>query len=148
MNNATPSGVGRFFDKDIRAVRPEMIGSGAALGIHAAIALHCAHMDVGLADFHLLREPLPAGTPVEEYFYASGESHSASCPAGVMELRLKKGASLCYDLTAGSRCFIGAYLYENAEGRRFLVFNLDGEDFLTGRRLELLHELERWLAGE
>ena len=148
MNNPAPLKAARFFSGDLRAVSPEMITGGAALGIHAAIALHCAHTDVGLADFHLLQEPLPEGTPVEEYFYASGNSAAIPCPAGVMDIRLKKGARLCSDLTSGSRCFVGSYLYENAEGGRFLVFNCDGEASLAGLRLELIREYERWLAGK
>ena len=137
-----------FMDKDIRAVRPDDIGSGAVLGIHAAIALHCGHMDVGLADFHILTEKIPPESRAEEYFYDSGESVSLPCPPGVMDIRIKKGARLCSDLSVDSRCFVGAYLYENADGRRFLVFNCDGEEALGPGRLALIDANSSWLAGE
>lgn len=151
-NNTVPTvyqgeGVcGIVFDENARNLPLSALKNGLILDIAAAEILTGRGVDVGIQAF---------GKPVSdggaEHFLNNG-NHIAALGATVYEIQLCPGARVLSDMETSTGVLPVSYCYQNSEGNRFLVLNID----TRSDRENLLKHYERsrqyaevipWLSG-
>ncbi|MDD4891929.1 MAG: hypothetical protein PHU85_18570, partial [Phycisphaerae bacterium] len=125
------------------------LSAGLILDVTAARILADRGVDVGLVD------ATPAETPGRELFPAYGDRNNLWPGGGAYyALTLKPGATVLSYFRAEESEYPAAYTYENADGRRFLVYSFDGysvqqnsDAFCSYGRKKQLDAALKWLAG-
>lgn len=156
--NAVPSvyegqGVtGIAFDENARHLPDNAFDKGLIIDITAAEILLEKGIDVGI---EALGEPVSA---TEEHFLGS-DNHIATGNVPVQELTLKPGAEILSDTETEKGTVPMSYRYENADGQRFLVLNINTRRNLNANlrtpdplkhyaRGKQIAEAVEWLSGE
>jgi len=141
--------IGIAFGTNAKFPDDEALSENLILDVTAARILTGRGVDVGLVDAQ------PAETPHREVFPAYGERNGLWAGGGAyFALTLKAGAAVLSLFKAEESEYPAAYTYENADGRRFLVYSFDGysvrqdsDVFCSYGRKKQLDETLQWLGG-
>ena len=137
---------GVAFDENARKLPLEALENGLILDIAAAEILTERGIDVGIEDI---------GNPVsgtEEHFI-NNDNHILVLNATVYDIKLKKSAEILSDIETEEGMIPMSYRYENADGYRFLVLNINtrsGRDNVLkhyARSCQYAEQIE-WLGGK
>lgn len=143
------------FGDSAKHASAEILNGGMILDIFAAKNLEALGVDVGLRS---------VGTrvrPTKEFFIAEddyvgvvrGYGESWAMDSEAYRAELKEGINLQTRFVVGGEEIPGSYLYENANGQRFLVFLFDGYFcgegmFRMYSRARQIKNSMRWLCGK
>jgi hypothetical protein len=150
-------GVNLIFGENARCVECEDLKYGAVLDMAAAMILQERGIDVGIEKTvkHTPGET-GHGLPVydETYFEEKEVVGLYGKPVSCLDLVLKAGAKEESKLHIIDRDYTGSYTYENADGRRFLIYNFDMDEMVKTSgwvrsycRQAQLARLYPWLNG-
>lgn len=137
---------GIAFDENARKLSLEAIENGLIVDIAAAEILTERGVDVGI-------ESIGAAMESGEYeHFLEDNNHILTSGIAVYDIKLKRGAEVLSDTETPKGVFPMSYRYENAEGNRFLVLNVNTR---TGNANVLNHyargrqyaENVPWLSG-
>ncbi len=148
---------GAVFDENARHIPKDALKGGMIIDAIAAKILTDRGVDVGLTRFNGLlqnapEKHLPAN--VEEHFLHN-DNHILSLGSQFFDIEINKSAKVLSD-TANGRLPI-SYIYENADGERFLVLNINTRIVSKDPNSNLLYHYERarqyanvipWLSGK
>ncbi len=142
--------VGIVFGANAKQLKKEEIGTGLILDLPAAKLLQEKGIDVGLHSFEETgfipdAEVFPKDKDVCRLFYANGVYYNA---------KLKDSASVLSYFQKDAENVPAVYLYENADGIRFMVFCFDAysvhqnsDVFLSYRRGMQIKKAMKWLGS-
>ncbi len=134
----------------------EDMKNGTILDMVAAEILTRRGFDVGLvrAESHA-HSTAPVDMFDYEHFYEENEDLLAKNGITVYDVELKAGARVLSEFSYGGEKSVSSYVYENAEGARFLVYGFDARNvqkqagilcaYCRQRQLVKYHE---WLCGK
>jgi len=143
---------GIAFDENARHLPPEAFENGLIIDIAAAEILSEKGIDTGI---ELIGEVIKGGDALngmEEHFLDDGNYIIAS-NAVIYDIKLKDGAEVLSDIKTVRGTVPVSYRYENAEGQRFLVLNIntrsEGDTILKHyeRSRQYATQVE-WLGGK
>ena len=109
---------GIVFDEGARNLPPEAMQKGLIIDIAAAEILDRRGIDVGLLQ-------VGRATTGECEHFIQDNNYIAACNTVVHELRLKKNAEVLSDMETQNGIIPVSYRYENENGNRFLVLNIN-----------------------
>ncbi|MBE6767836.1 MAG: hypothetical protein E7549_02870 [Ruminococcaceae bacterium] len=141
---------GIVFDENARTLPLSALKNGTILDIAAAEILADRGVDVGLRKIRsLLKED---GVLYEEHFLKD-DNHVSAMGAEIYDIEIDAIAEILSDITVFEGKVPVSYRYENANGERFLVFNLNtrhGElpllkQYARGRQIA---DAVPWLSGK
>ena len=135
---------GVAFDENARSLPLSVLKNGLIIDIAAAEILTERGVDVGIESF---------GSNLQifaERFVKSGNHIYADCTT-VNDIVLKEGAEVLSDATVSAKTVPVSYRYENANGERFLVLNVNtrkpGNLLKHYARSRQYAEAVKWLSG-
>ncbi|MBE6647740.1 MAG: hypothetical protein E7611_08940 [Ruminococcaceae bacterium] len=136
---------GMVFDENARNLPLSALKKGLILDIAAAEILTCRGVDVGI---ELFGENVRIFT---ERFICDGNAISSD-QATVNDITLKEGTKILSEASASGKSIPVSYRYENENGERFLVLNINtrgSENLLKhyARGRQMADEV-KWLSGE
>ncbi|MBR4726697.1 MAG: hypothetical protein IK080_02285 [Clostridia bacterium] len=114
-----PGVAGIAFGENARELPEEAFKRGLILDIRAAEILQAQGVDVGLAS-------VGAAVSAQEEYLPAQDVYFSLNGAELFEIEVADGAEIESFGVADDRRVIASYRYENADGRRFLVFAFDG----------------------
>ncbi len=138
---------GIVFDENARNVPLSALANGLILDIAAAEILMQRGVDVGIEYIG------KAVTNASEEHFLHDNNFIATVNATVYELKLKESAQILSDTTTTDGIIPVSFRYENADGQRFLILNLNtrkGSDRLLkhyARSRQYATQIE-WLSGK
>lgn len=151
--NATPTvyegkGVaGIVFDENARHLREDAFENGLIIDSIAAEILTSMGIDVGIK--HIGEKISTWG--LQEYFYATN-NHVLTLDAFINEIEVDAKAQILSVLKKDEKEYPVSYLYENANGQRFLVFAINSrtsvDAFKAYERNRQIAESVEWLSGK
>lgn len=109
---------GIAFDENARGLSQDALSHGLILDIAAAEILTERGIDVGLLD-------IGAATGGECEHFLDDDNHILTYGAVVYDIKLKDGAQVLSDIDTDKGVVPMSYRYENANGHRFLVLNVN-----------------------
>lgn len=116
---------GIVFDENARKLPKEALKNGLILDIAAAEILMERGVDVGIESIGAQAKPSPgcAATNCERFRKDGTRILAIGCSA--YDIKLKAGAEVLSDMDMGQEILPISFRYENADGERFLVLNLN-----------------------
>lgn len=147
---------GIVFDENARHISLDALSGGMIIDGIAAKILTDRGVDVGITRFggllkNAAAQHLPAN--VEEHFLHN-DNHILSLGSQFFDIEINKSAKVLSD-TSDGRLPV-SYIYENADGQRFLVLNINTRIVSKEQNSNLLYHYERarqyadvipWLSG-
>lgn len=109
---------GIVFDENARNLPISVLGNGTILDIAAAEILTERGIDVGI-------ETIGEATEGEYERFRYDNNHISTCGATVYDIQLKASAEVLSDIDTPKGVLPMSYRYENANGNRFLVLNVN-----------------------
>ena len=137
---------GICFDENARDLPLEALKNGLILDIAAAEILASRGVDTGFSDIGALRDG-----PSEHYI--EEDLHVGLFGSRVYDVRLKEDARVLSELSEQDHCVPISWCYENADGNRFLVLNVntrtEGDNILKhyARGKQIVQWIP-WLSGK
>lgn len=137
---------GIVFDENARNLSPEAFENGLIIDIAAAEILMERGIDIGI-------ENIGEATNGEEEHFLNNNNHIIASNTTVYDIKLKKEAEILSDIETEKGILPMSYRYENEDGQRFLVLNVNTR---TGSDNPLKHyarsrqyaEQIQWISGE
>lgn len=135
---------GVVFDENARSLPLSAIKNGLIIDIAAAEILTERGIDVGIESF---------GSSLQIFAerFIKGDNHIFADGATVNDIIIKKGAEVLSDAAVSGKTIPVSYRYENAQGERFLVLNVNtrGSENLLRHyaRSRQYAEAVKWLSG-
>ena len=147
--------VGVLFGENARHISKEQLRQGCILDIKAAQILTERGIDVGVARFEKLAPARPQSftdLPME-YYPAEKEYIRLELGVSLYQADKRPGAKVLTYIDVVGQRHDGVFIYENAEGMRFLVFPFDAAEAIKkpgwftsyARRRQLIKQLA-WLG--
>ncbi len=142
---------GAVFDENARALPLDALKNGTIVDIIAAKILTERGVDVGIESFG---EMLTDG--IEERFLHN-DNHILSLGSGVFNIELCKNATVLSNMQTLKGVIPVSFTYENADGNRFFVLNINTRIVSKSVNSNLLYHYERarqyanimpWLCGK
>lgn len=145
---------GIAFDENARYLTTESLNKGLILDISAAIILTERGIDVGLRGFECYDngQAKAVDTDVYEHFLHNGNRiHLLGCE--VYHIKVDSKAEILSDIQGAMGKIPVSYRYENGQGNRFLVLNVNSRNPYPNilyhyERSRQLSENIPWLSGE
>jgi hypothetical protein len=144
---------GIVFDESARNLPLHALKNGLILDISAAEILSGRGIDVGIENINgpldSISDSIIAG--MEEHFLNDG-NYISIIGAASYDIDIRKGAEVLSDIRVGDRRVPLSYRYENADGNRFLVLNVNSRTdkssmlahYARGRQIA---DNAMWLSG-
>ena len=142
---------GAVFDENARHIPKDALKDGMIIDGIAAKILTDRGIDVGITCFG---ECVYNG--VEEHFLHN-DNHILSLGSGIFDISISKNAKILSDMNTSKGILPVSYIYENANGERFLVLNINTRIVSKNANSNLLYHYERarqyadiipWLSGK
>lgn len=138
---------GAVFDENARSMPLSAVENGLIIDIAAAEILKERGIDTGIASIGK-----PLNDAVSEHFLNNG-NHIATYGATVYDIKLKPGAAVLSDTETKTGIIPMSYRYENSDGNRFLVLNINTRSENDGvlkhyARGSQYAENVKWLSGK
>ena len=139
---------GIVFGENAKYIPGEALKNGLIIDARAAEILSEKGIDVGIES----GTELPPKLMAEEYFIDENEYVPVNLLSGTYDMKLKSGAKVQSYFIDNDEKYPASYIYENAEGQRFLVFAFNGyfmHEFLYRQytRSKQLAQNIKWLSG-
>ena len=139
---------GIVFGENAKYIPDEALKNGLIIDARAAEILSEKGIDVGIES----GTELPPKLMAEEYFIDENEYVPVNLLSGTYDMKLKSGAKVQSYFIDNDEKYPASYIYENAEGQRFLVFAFNGyfmHEFLYRQytRSKQLVKNIKWLSG-
>jgi hypothetical protein len=149
-------GVNVIFGENANAADLSLLANGNILDLPSALYLQERGVDVGIDS---AKEVVPEIEEYNEYYIEQDDvSHVSDYLRKVYELSLKKGVKVLSTAKIGGKVqneYKMSFVYENAEGQRFLVLNFDADAQMFSKglwesyyRQEQVVSLVEWLNGK
>lgn len=138
---------GIVFDENARNLPLEALSKGLILDTAAAEILTARGIDVGLKE---IGGEINDG--IEERFLNDG-NHILACNGSIYDIKLNENAEILSDINTSVGILPVSYRYENAQGNRFLVLNINtrsnADNLLKhyARSRQYAEQIE-WLGGQ
>lgn len=117
---------GIVFDENARDLPLSALKNGLILDIAAAEILTERGIDVGLEKiFSLLERDNPSIVAGKEEHFINDNNHISLIGAKIYDIKINKNAEVLSDIKTFDKTIPISYRYKNADGYRFLVFNIN-----------------------
>lgn len=144
---------GIVFDENARNMPLEALENGLIIDIAAAEILNARGIDVGIESFDAV---LDSGTPLDDggcEHFINNNNHILTDGIPIYDIKLKPSAEILSDTVTSAGVIPMSYRYENADGNRFLVLNVntrsDNDNVLKHyARSRQYAENIPWLSGK
>ncbi len=128
---------GAVFDENARHIPLDALKGGMIIDAVAAKILTSRGVDVGITRFG---ECVYDGN--EEHFLHN-DNHILSLGSGIFDIALSKNAKVLSDIKTSKGVLPVSYIYQNADGERFLILNINTRIVSKDANSNLLYHYER-----